>query len=46
MLGTIERFEQTNLKKLLGTITTGALEKVQTSMADPTTRADIDEKFF
>lgn len=43
MLNTIERFEQTNLKKLLGTITTGALDKLQTQLADPTARAEIDD---
>ena len=46
MLTSIERFEQTNLKKLLGTITSGALEKIQTSMEDPAKRAEIDEQFF
>ena len=46
MLGTIERFEQTNLKKLLGTITSGALDKVKTSMEDPEKRKEIDDQFF
>ena len=46
MLTSIERFEQNNLKKLLGTITTGALDKVKSSMEDPETREEIDEQFF
>ena len=46
MLTSIERFEQNNLKKLLGTITTGALDKVKSSMEDPEKRAEIDEQFF
>ena len=46
MLTNIEKFEQTNLKKLLGTITTGALEKVNSSLQDPAKRAEIDDQFF
>lgn len=46
MLTSIERFEQNNLKKLLGTITSGSLEKLQEKLADPTSRAEIDDKFF
>ena len=38
MLTSIERYEQANLKKLLGSITQGALEKVQASVQDPATR--------
>ena len=46
MLTNIEKYEQNNLKKLLGTITTGALEKVQHQLADPASRAEIDDQFF
>jgi len=46
MLQGIERFEQNNLKTLLGTITQGALDKVHSSIKDPATRDQIDEQFF
>ena len=46
MLTTIERYEQSNLKKLIGTITTGALEKVKSSLEDPASRDQIEDQFF
>lgn len=46
MLTTIEKYEQTNLKNLLKTITTGAIEKVNSSIKEPSTRAEIDDQFF
>lgn len=46
MLTGIERFEQANLKTLLGTITQGALDKVNSSITDPSTKDQIEEQFF
>ena len=46
MLNSIEMFEQNNLKKLLGEIGSGASQKLKDSLADPTTRAEIDQGLF
>lgn len=46
MLNSIEMFEKSNLKKLLGEIGTGAQQKVKDSLNDPTTRSEIDEGMF
>lgn len=46
MLNSIEMFEQNNLKKLLGEIGAGAQDKLQASLADSATRAEIDEGMF
>lgn len=46
MLNTIERYEMANLKGLIGEIGDASFEKVQAQLADPTSRAAIDEQFF
>jgi hypothetical protein len=46
MLKNISDFEHKNLKNLLGTITSGAFEKVQASVSDPATKEQIEEDFF
>ena len=46
MLGSIERFEQSNLKNLLNGIGSGALQKVKDSLANPESAAAIKEASF
>ena len=46
MLNSIEMFENNNLKNLLNEISTSALEKVKSSLDDPTRRAEIDQGMF
>lgn len=46
MLTNIHRYENSNLKNLLGTITSGAFEKVKSSVSDPATKDQIQDQFF
>ena len=46
MLNSVEMFEKNNLKKLLDTIGQGAIEKLNNSLKDPSTRAEIDQGIF
>lgn len=46
MLTSIERFEQTNLRNLLNSISSSAVTKVNDALADPKQREHILEKSF
>jgi len=46
MLNSIEMYEQKNLKNLLGEIGSGAQQKLQSSLSDPSTRKVIDDGMF
>ena len=46
MLSSIERYEQANLKGLIGEIGAGGYAKIEQQMADPTSRAAIQDQFF
>lgn len=46
MLTTVERYEQSNLKNLIGKITTESFSKIEETLNDPAGRADIQDKFF
>lgn len=46
MLTAIERYEQANLKNLIGEISKQSFEKIESSLADPTSRAAIQDQFF
>ena len=46
MLNSIERYEQANLKNLISGITGDSFEKVKDQLADPATRAVIEDQFF
>lgn len=46
MLGSIERYEQANLKSLVGEISTQSFAQIQKQLEDPTSRAAIQEQFF
>ena len=46
MLNSIERYEQTNLKNLIGGITGDSFSRVKDQLADPTSRAAIEDQFF
>ena len=39
-------FENNNLKGLLNQISSGAMDKVQSALNDPNSRAEIDEQMF
>ena len=46
MLTTVERYEQSNLKNLIGSITKESFSKIEENLNDPAGRADIQDKFF
>mmetsp|Transcript_37426 Transcript_37426/g.49209 ORF Transcript_37426/g.49209 Transcript_37426/m.49209 type:complete len:86 (+) Transcript_37426:160-417(+) len=46
MLSSIERYEQANLKNLIGDISKQSFAKIEEKMADPSSRAAIQDQFF
>ena len=46
MLQSIERYEQANLKNLIGEISRESFQKIEAQLADPTARAAIQDDFF
>lgn len=46
MLNSIERYEQANLKGLIGDISKQSFVKIEEKLADPTERAMIQDQFF
>jgi len=46
MLNSIERYEQANLKGLIGDISSQSFAKIEEKLADPTERAMIQDQFF
>ena len=46
MLTSIERYEQANLKGLISDISRDSFSKIEEKMADPTSRAAIQDQFF
>lgn len=46
MLSSIERYEQANLKSLIGKISTDSFSEIENKLADPTQRAVIQDQFF
>ena len=46
MLNSIERYEQSNLKNLIGDISNQAYAKIEQKLADPSSRAAIQDDFF
>ena len=46
LLTSIERYEQANLKNLIGDITTDAYAQIEAKLADPSQQTAIKEQFF
>jgi len=46
MLNAIERYEQTNLKSIVSSISTDSFAEISKQLADPTARAAIQDQFF
>ena len=46
MLNAIERYEQANLKSIVSSISTDSFAEISKQLADPTTRAAIQDQFF
>ena len=46
MLNSIERYELANLKNLVGEISQKSFAKIEEKLADPSSRAEIQDQFF